>query len=43
MNNELKHFLPYQPRWILDPVPLKLTQKSRPIGIHLDHVLEEPR
>lgn len=29
----LTYFLPYQRRWILDPSPLKLIQKSRQIGI----------
>ncbi len=33
MNPELKYFLPYQRRWILDTSPLKLIQKSRQIGI----------
>lgn len=31
--NDLKYFLPYQRRWILDTSPLKIMQKSRQIGI----------
>src|SRR6266567_4759252 len=33
MINELKYFLPYQRKWILDLSPLKIMQKSRQIGI----------
>ena len=33
MSEELKYFLPYQRRWILDLSPLKIMQKSRQIGI----------
>lgn len=33
MNDQLKHFLPYQRKWILDTAILKLIQKSRQIGI----------
>ena len=33
MRDHLDYFLPYQRRWILDPSPLKLMQKSRQIGI----------
>jgi len=33
MHDDLKYFLPYQRKWILDPSPLKIMQKSRQIGI----------
>ncbi len=32
MTNLSKYFLPYQSRWILDPSPLKIVEKSRQIG-----------
>ncbi len=33
MNDDLKYFLPYQRKWILDLSPLKIMQKSRQVGI----------
>src|ERR1043166_5280355 len=33
MTDDLKYFLPYQRKWILDVSPLKIIQKSRQIGI----------
>ncbi len=33
MNPIQKYFLPYQRRWILDNLPLKIIQKSRQVGV----------
>jgi phage FluMu gp28-like protein len=33
MQAEAKYFLPYQLKWIKDPAPLKIIQKSRQIGM----------